>query len=426
MKTLPCTIILSCMALLARAEPVKPDLVLLVIDSARADHMGCNGYARPTTPVLDAFAKTGANFTQAIASSSWTQPSVMSLFTSVSPDIHQRVLPLQPHADGIATLAGILREAGYQTVGITANTMSNRKFGFAKGFDHYDDYTVGLAPDESVSNISAQTATTPTLNRLAENALARRDPDRPLFLFVFYMDPHWDYHPPPSFYQMFTDSPIPPPRNFWSYNGKEVSPTERDRIIAAYDGEIRYTDTHLEGFLKTLETGPRGSNTAIAICADHGEAFWERGLIITHGNNLHEEEIHVPLIIRAPEACGDPLVKGAVLDAQVGLIDVAPTFLDFAGITPPESWQGRSLRPFLSGGTVPERPLILDTRVNDNVWRGVRTPRHKVTAGAPFDAPFAVYDLKADPKEENNLLNAATPLPEEVAALIPLLIPRQP
>lgn len=420
MKNLTLIAALACTALPARPEPAKPDIVLIVIDSVRADHVSCNGYARATTPELDALAKTGANFTQAVASASWTQPSVMSLFTSLPPDVHQRVRPLQPHDESAVTLAQALRDAGYQTVGLTANPMSRRPFGFAKGFDHYDGYTVTqeLGPGAALGDL-----TSPTLNRLAEGALARRDLDRPLFLFVFYMDPHWDYIPPPAFYRMFTDDPVPARRDIWTPGKRlDVSQAERERIIAAYDGEIRYTDTHVGSLLKIIRDGPRGGNTAIAVCADHGEAFWERG-VVAHGNNLHEEEIRVPLIIRAPDACGDPLVRGATIGAQVGLIDVAPTLLDFAGTAPPEAWQGRSLRPFLSGGTVPERPLTLDTRVNGNVWRGVRTSRHKVIAGEPFTEPSAAYDLQTDPKEENNLLKAGDPLPDAAAALVPLLKP---
>ena len=427
MKRLPPLLALA-LALTARAEgPAKPDLILLVLDSVRADHVTCNGYHRETTPVLDAFAKTGANFTQAVVSGSWTQPSVMSLFTSLPPDLHGRVHWSRPHDAGAATLAGILRDAGYQTVGITANTMSNRRFGFDKGFDHYDDYTVALRPDVSLSDISGQAATSPVLNRLAEGWLERRDPDRPLFLFIFYMDPHWDYHPPADYYALFTDDPIPARKGIGSLDGKEVSPAERARIVAAYDGEIRYTDTHVGHLLKTIENSPRGKNTAIAICADHGEAFWERGLIVAHGSNLHEEEIRVPLMIRGPEASGDAFAKGTVIKEQVGLIDLAPTFLDFAGITPPEVWHGKSLRPALSGTAVPERPLVLDTRVTPKTtMRGVRTSRYKITARPPFTELYEAYDLQADPKELNNLVKSGAPLPEAATALIPLLKPREP
>ena len=426
MKRLTALAALTALATLAEG-PAKPDLVLLVVDSLRADHVGANGYHRETTPALDAFTKTGANFTQAVVSGSWTQPSVMSLFTSLPPDVHGRVHWARPHDEGLATLAGILRDAGYQTIGITANTMSNRRFGFAKGFEHYDDYTVALRPDVAPSDISGQAATSPVLNRLAEGWLGRRDPARPLFLFIFYMDPHWDFHPPAAYYRMFSDDPVPAPKGFGSMNGKEVSPADRRRTLDAYDGEIRYTDTHIGSLLKVIESSPRGKNTAVAICADHGEAFWERGLIVAHGNNLHEEEIRVPLIIRGPEASGDAFTKGAVVREQVGLIDLAPTLLDFAGIAPPAAWHGTSLRPALSGGTVPERPLVMDTRVSpETTLRGVRTSRYKVTAREPFTEPHEVYDLQTDPKELDNLAKGGAPLPEGAAALIPLLKPREP
>lgn len=415
---------------MARSEPKQPDLILLLVDSLRADHVGCNGYPKETTPVMDTLAKNGATFTQAYASASWTMPSVMSLFTSVPPDLHLRMRADQPNrhlrAKDVFTLAELLQNAGYQTIGVTANPMTNRKFGYAKGFDHYDDYTVALSPDESSNRKGAMlTASSPTLNRLAESALARRDPKRPFFLFIHYMDVHWDYHPPLPFYQMFTDDPIPARQEIWSLNANKTTttPVERERILAAYDGEIRYTDTHIGQLLKTIETSPRGKNTAIAICADHGESFWERG-VVGHGNNLYEEELHVPLIIRPPEVA--KLAKGVVVSEQVGLIDVPPTFLDFAGIDIPVGWHGKSLRPFFTGGAVPERPLVLDNRANAAIiQRGVRTPRYKLIARAPFATPLEVYDLQADPKELDNLAKDGVPLPDEMAALVPLLKPNE-
>jgi arylsulfatase A-like enzyme len=341
----------------------------------------------------------------------------MTLFTSVPPDIHRRNNHTLPHAEGITTLAELLQKAGYQTIAITANPMTNRRYGFAKGFEHYDDYTVALAPEASIGQ-SAQAATSPTLNRLAEGWLTQRDPDRPLFLFVLYLDPHWDYQPPAMYYQMFTDDPIPPLKETWSWGSKTITPVERERILAAYDGEIRYTDTHVGNLLKKIENSPRGKNTAIAICADHGEGFWERGKT-GHANNLHEEEIHVPLIIRAPKSTG--LAEGVVIDEQVGLIDLPPTFLDFAGVPIPEAWYGKSLLPFFTGGTVPERPLVMGINDWGVVMRGVRTSRYKMMAHLPFETPFALYDLKADPKEQNNLVKDGAQLPYELAALIPLL-----
>jgi arylsulfatase A-like enzyme len=400
------------------AAPRSPDLLLIVVESLRADHVGCYGCAWPTTPAIDALASNATRFAQASASSSWTQPSIATLLTSVSPVRHGMVKPRQSGDASLPTLAESLRKAGYQTVGIVANPMLHRRFGFAHGFDHYDDYTVAMAPgsaDEALIASSAQSATSATVTRLALSWLERRDPARPLFLFLFYMDPHSDYLPPPPYDRLFTDDPIPPLRNIPGLGTSFVPPAARERIRAAYAGEIRYTDACIGRLLDALAATPRAGDTAVALCGDHGEAFWEHGRP-GHGHHLYEEEIRVPLIIRAPGPS-----SGAIVTGQAGLIDLAPTLLALAGLPSPAGWEGSDLSAFLAGGALPERPLLLDTRVSRPL-RAIRTPTLKLIALPPYEAPAEIYDLAADPCETNNLAGAA-PLPSGVAGLLTLLRP---
>lgn len=403
-----------------QAIPTAPDIVLIMVDSLRADALGCYGQALPTTPLIDSFAASGVRFEQAIASASWTQPSVMSTFTSLSPDRHGLVLPTSTLASNVSTLAENLRQAGYQTIGITANSMAHRRYGFARGFDHYDDYTVVMDPggniEEAAAQAAWQVASGATVTRLAVDWLRRRDTARPLFLFLFYMDPHWDYMPPATYGHLFTEDTVPPLRDIYKLGKTFVPPPARERIRAAYAGEVRYADDCIGRLLDALKATPRAATTAVALCGDHGESFWERG-DVGHGNNLNEEEIRVPLIIRPP----GPQTAGVVVTGQVGLIDLAPTFLDLAGIARPAAWEGVSLKPFLSGGNVPPRPLILDTRITGGHSRGVRTPAFKVIGRPPFDKPSAIYDLIADPGETNNLVGHSNGIPPAAVALIPLM-----
>ena len=402
--------------------PDAPDIVLILVDSLRADGLGCYGRPLPTSPAIDALARSGVRFAHAFASAPWTQPSVMSLFMSVSPDRHRMVLPNVPHAaTNLTTLAERLREAGYQTIGITANPMPHRRYGYARGFEFYDDFTIAMDPGvgdmaQTISRSGAQAATGATVTRLALDWLRRRDPGRPLFLFLFYMDPHWDYIPPPDSLGLFTDDPIPALRNIYSLGKKAVDPTARARIHAAYAGEIRYTDDCIGRLLAAIRESPRAAATAVALCGDHGESFWERGKV-AHGNNLYDEELHVPLIIRPPG--GAP--NGVVVTGQVGLIDLAPTLLDLAGVAPPAEWQGVSLRPCVTNAAPPDRPLILDNRIIGGFVRGVRTTLFKLIARPPFNTPTEVYDLAADPGETNNLAAGAKGIPATALALIPLL-----
>ncbi len=219
------------------------DIILVLVDSLRPDHLGFYGYERDTSPAIDAFAAGAVRFDQAIASGSWTQPSIMSMMTSVPADVHQRVHWGRPHSTNVVTLAETLQKAGYQTVGLVANPMTNRKYGFARGFDFYDDYSLTGAPDATTGDIARQTAQGAKLMRLARDWIEkRRDPEKPLFLFVLYIDVHWDYLPPPPFNRMFAPDPVPPPRDIWNLGRASVPEAARRRSVAAYDGEIRYTD----------------------------------------------------------------------------------------------------------------------------------------------------------------------------------------
>ena len=404
----------------AAPPPPRPDLVLIVVESLRADHVGCYGCPLPTTPAIDALASNGTRFAAAVASSSWTQPSMATLFSSLSPARHGMLGHRQAIRGEAVMLARHLAGAGYQTVGIVANPMLHRRHGFARGFEHFDDYTIAQAPggfDDARAAAAAQRATSAIVTRLGISWLRRRDPSRPLFLFLFYMDPHYDYLPPSPFDRLFTDDPVPPPRGIGSLGTSFVPPAARDRIRAAYAGEIRYTDTCIGTFLDALQATPRGAGTAIALCGDHGEAFWEHGRT-AHGHHLYDEQIRVPLIIRAPGQ-----TPGAVVTGQAGLIDLAPTLAALAGLVPPVdgAWEGLDLSGLLKGGSLPERPLRLDTRIDGHL-RAVRTSAFKIIGRPPFETPAEIYDLAADPSETNNLAGVS-PLPAGVDSLIPLLSP---
>ena len=402
-----------------------PDLCLILVDSLRPDHLGCYGCERDTSPAIDAFAAGAVRFDQAIASGSWTQPSIMSMMASVPADIHQRVHWGRPHSTNVVTLAETLQKAGYQTVGLVANPMTNRKYGFARGFDFYDDWSLTGAPDATTGDIARQTAQGAKLTRLAKDWIEkRRDPEKPLFLFVLYIDVHWDYLPPPPFNRMFAPDPVPPPRDIWNLGRKSVPEAARRRSVAAYDGEIRYTDGCISNLLAAIDASPRGKDTVVVFCSDHGESFWERG-VASHGNALFDEELRVPLVIRPARGDGEP-APPRVVPELVGLIDLAPTLADLAGVPAPTNWVGRSLAPALRGETLPEVPVVLDNRIGDDgaILRGVRTSHWKVIAGPPHDRPDELYNLRADPAETNNLLRAGNfSLPPEVEALVPLLKP---
>lgn len=400
----------------------RPDILLVLIDSIKASHLGCYGYERDTTPNIDRFAKAECvRFETVIPGGSWTFPSVMTLFTSLPADEHRRVLPNLPHDEKVVTLAETLRGAGYATVGITANAMANHRFGYGKGFDVWDDYSATLPPEAGVEKIASGYAKGQVLTRMGLNRLKRRDPGKPIFLFLFYMDPHWDFNPPPPYDARFDSTGKRPLRNAWMMKADKVTPEIRQRTIDAYDGEIAYCDNAISNLLASVAAMPRWNDTVVVIAGDHGESFWERGFS-GHGNDLHDEELKVPLMIRVPRNCG--LKPGTVVKRQVGGIDLAPTLLDLAGVAVPPSWKGCSLVPAMAGGVSDGRPVVTETRIRDRLWqRAVRTDHWKVIAIDDFTKPVEAYDLVADPGETNNLVRVGCPLPKEAQDLVSYLKP---
>ena len=399
-----------------------PDILFVLIDSIKASHLGCYGYGRDTTPNIARFAKAECvRFETVIPGGSWTIPAVMTLFTSLPADEHRRVMPNLPHDGKAVTFAETLRGAGYATVGITANGMVSHRFGYGKGFDLWDDYSATLPPEAGMMKAASGYAKGMALTKMGLNRLKRRDPAKPLFLFLFYMDPHWDFYPPLPYDRMFDSTGKGPIRNAWAMKADKVTPEIRRRTLDAYDGEIAYCDNAISNLLASVAAMPRWNDTVVVIAGDHGESFWERGFA-SHGNHLYDEELKVPLMIRVPKNRG--LKLGGVVKGQVGGIDLAPTLLDLAGVPVPPSWKGRSLVSAMERGVSDGRPVVTETRVRDNLWqRAVRTDRWKVIAIDDFTKPVEAYDLVADPGETNNLVRAGAPLPKEAEDLVPYLKP---
>ena len=401
-----------------------PDILFVLIDSIKASHLGCYGYGRDTTPNIDRFAKAECvRFETVIPGGSWTIPAVMTLFTSLPADEHRRVMPNLPHDGKAVTFAETLRGAGYATVGITANGMVSHRFGYGKGFDLWDDYSATLPPEAGMMKAASGYAKGMALTKMGLNRLKRRDPAKPLFLFLFYMDPHWDFYPPLPYDRMFDSTGKGPIRNAWAMKADKVTPEIRRRTLDAYDGEIAYCDNAISNLLASVAAMPRWNDTVVVIAGDHGESFWERGFS-GHGNYLYDQELKVPLMIRVPKNRG--LKPGTVVKGQVGGIDLAPTLLDLAGVPVPPSWKGRSLVSAMERGVSDGRPVVTETRVRDNLWqRAVRTDRWKVIAIDDFTKPVEAYDLVADPGETNNLVRAGTSIPKDAEALIPYLKPNE-
>lgn len=346
----------------ARAQAARPNVIFIMVDALRADHVSAYGYARPTTPNLDAFMAGGARFAEATTPSSWTLPSNAAMLTGRMPhrlrmnDWASLAAAVQPEE---LMLAEALRNGGYRTIGFVNNFFLDQQFGMAQGFDHYERLVSSeMAGDLNGVAFEWLDANRPTLS------------SQPLFLFMYYYDPHTWYDPPPPYDTLYDPN----------YNGSltpevyqhgqqvvagDIVPTPRDvrHLLALYDGEITYWDDQLGQFLSRLAAEGLLNNSLVIVSSDHGQMFGEHDKWV-HRNSLYEEVLRVPLFIYFPGVAP----AGATIEAPVFTGDLMPTILDLVGLPVPAGLDGRSLRPLLQGqpGALADRPIYAEMESETN------------------------------------------------------------
>jgi arylsulfatase A-like enzyme/Tfp pilus assembly protein PilF len=386
-------ILMSLSALPAAAQvPVKPavNVVLITIDTLRADHVGCYGYKQIKTPSIDSLAADGTRFDHAFAVVPVTLPSHSTMLTGTYPMLSgmhdfsgNKLSPQQP------TLATVLRQAGYATGAVIGSAVLDSRFGLNQGFDFYYDHfdfsrldEANLDEMERPGNLVADLA----LNWLAENW------QKKFFLWMHLYDPHYPYRPP--------------------------EPYAHEYVTHPYDGEIAFADAQVGRLLRFLKEKDRYHNTLILLSGDHGESLGEHGEK-THGFFVYNATMHVPLIIRLP-------AKGAArtVSDPVSLVDLMPTVLAALGLEIPAQVQGRSLLPELRGDNSGRpRELYGETflpRLHFN-WSELRAAEN---ANYHFiDAPRPeLYDLTKDPGELHNLFSEKKAVSEEMHSKLRALI----
>jgi arylsulfatase A-like enzyme len=398
-------------------EPARPNVVLVSIDSLRADHLAAYGYARETSPHIDALAASGALFEHAFSTTSWTLPSHIALFTSMHDLVHgvifhDRVLdPLR------TTLPEVFHQHGYATAGFYSGPYLIPAFGFGRGFDTYVPCMDYLDPGAlertdfvpASHQASHADVTSPCLQDAVVSWLDEA-PARPFFLFLHMWDVHYDYIPPPEYARRFTDPDYDSPIDFTGFQrnpaiNRQMNPRDLAHLIGLYDGEIAYTDHHLGQIVAHLDALGLRDNTLIVVTSDHGDAFFEHGLK-GHQNDLYDEVLRIPLIFSWPGQ-----VRPAQRYAeQVSIIDVMPTVLGLVDLpTPPEAL-GRDLSPLLRGERSPDAAgstvfaeLTLFGKNYDLNLRALRTPEYKAIVDIPAPGGGSprsvVYDLGSDPGE---------------------------
>lgn len=395
-----------------------PDLVLIVVDTLRADHLSLAGYERPTSPHLEALARDGTFFSRAYAHSSSTRPSVATILTGRLPSAHGVVTQ---GADGLAEtvprLPVLLREAGYRTVALVTNPQVHPRLGFARGFDVFVPvFPGGLEPTElNAFDLVARPADEVLARARAE--MEKAPSDAPLFVYVHLLDPHAPYDPPPAWRARFAGEPYEGPItgtlfDFAAEDAMREDPRHLARFASLYDAEIASTDAALGEFAEWLRRSGRLERTHLWIAADHGEEFLEHD-DLGHGITLFEEVVRVPLLWLGP---GAP--AGRRSEALVGLVDLAPTLLALAGVAPPQAGlQGASLLAAAHGERVGAREALLlegpgvgavarEGREVPRVVRAVVAGHHKILSpenlrGEPGHGALLLFDLRADPGEQH-------------------------
>lgn len=397
------------------ASDARPNLVLIVVDTLRFDHVGCYGSARDTTPAMDAFAAQAVRFEHAYSTAPWTCPSVATILTGKFPSGHGLMMPLTGLADEVVTLAEMLRAEGYATAAVVSNSHLKKKNAFDQGFDTYLDSEARWHTHVSTPGVTKQAID--LVQGLAEE-------DRPFFLFVLYFDPHYEYKRHPEY--GFAQHPGRLEGTESIYQLRKLGPRLTDGEIGfirdVYDEEIRFTDAGIGRLLEALRGTGELERTAVAITADHGEEFFERGWL-GHTRTLYEELIRVPLIVRGPGAQAPRTVA-----TPVSLVSLAPTLLDIAGIDPRRHGiTSPSLAPFLAGGTPAALAPIfaeVDYAALAESMKGEEAHKHALRHGdykvIRDDTTGAVelYDLAADPLERRDLAAEQPDVARELLALL--------
>jgi arylsulfatase A-like enzyme len=359
-----------------------PNVLVLLIDTLRSDHLSCYGYGRRTSPNMDQAAAGGVLFLETYSQASWTKPATASLMTGVYPSTHQTTTMGSGLMDSFRILPEVYSDHGYRTAILTSNNLVSPLFGFDQGVDFFyygksqmvrelmlgniirtllrsnqkrkqkvEDYFWRV---ESFLRFSERVDYDPSADALNARFLEwyEEDPDRPFFAYIHYIEPHYPYTPPAPFDTMFSKiepgAYVQPTQNYGFQPFDEMGSVDNgllETVIGEYDGEIAYLDDCFGRFFSELSERGIFDNTILVITSDHGEEFFDHAMW-GHGHSLFNEVVRIPLIIRFPPE----VPAGTEVTALASLVDVFPTLLDLSGIEDSVDVAGHSLVPLMHAG----------------------------------------------------------------------------
>lgn len=419
------------------APPVPPNVIVCLVDTLRADYLGFGGFDGPISPAIDAFAAESVVFERCVAPAPWTKPSVASLFTSLHPAAHGLTNHEGRYWGGEApngrtgvlpaaatTLAETLRAAGYVTGAFVANPWITARYGFAQGFDVFDEHAVDI--DTPADRLFAS----------ARSWLDGLPPERPFFAYLHLMDVHAPYDGERADYDELRASPDVGPA---APIAEERTPHELFQNVekrpawasdelrrdvaywrARYASGVRALDRRLATFFDWLRRRDLLDESVLVFTSDHGEELYEHGSW-SHGANLFEHQLHVPLFVRLPGGQEGGRRVGAI----VSLLDLAPTLAELAGVAPPAGWSGRSFARLATGdGAAADGGIGVATATRERPsLHALRTRDHKLVLDRE-NGEVQLFDLRADPGEAADVAASERARAEELRARLEAYLER--
>lgn len=387
-------------------EP-RPNLLVITVDTLRADHLSCYGYHRNTSPIMDEFAEQGVLFEQVTCQSSQTLPSHASIFTGSNPRTHKAISHESPLGPDLKTLAEMLQDRGYKTGAFISSHALDSDYGLDRGFDTYWEIHKELTNEERAGYHLRQLD--PTTE--AATSWLREHRQEGFFLWIHWFHPHRPYNPPDRFKDAFasgyTGSATSTPEFIMKVWCREVELTQADidYLVGCYDGEIAFTDNQVGAILDQLDSLGLRENTIVIITADHGEILYEHEHYFGHDIALYDECLMIPLLVEAPAL----EITSTRVKQLIQSIDILPTVLDLLKIAHPDGLEGKTLIPLIGGGDGSTAEYCFSETFP---FPEKCPPRHAVrTADAKLiwkevnsgEMVKEFYDLAGDPGETRNL-----------------------
>jgi len=365
-------------------ERPAQNIIFILVDTLRADHMGLYGYSRDTTPNITAIARHGTVFNRVYAVSPWTNPSIATIFTGQYP---RAIFEPAEHPDAIrqalpqkaTTLAEKLRAAGYDTIGLVDHPGITHSAGYDQGFNRYVMlYTKGHFREWAM--------TTPSFILNEFKSQLRQQRGRKTFLYLHLVYPHRPYIPMPEF-------------NIFGKGFQNMDIVEKEGMINQYDGEIRQSDDLIGKVFQVLNQEGFLKDSCLIITADHGEGFWEHGKV-EHGNSMFDELLRVPLIVIRSSNTSSHTISDAA-----SIVDLFPTVLAIAGVSIPPGLPGLNLQPYLNDKEkLPQRILFSENPHSFDIQGMAYISSRWKLITFPTVRRAWLFDVTSDPLEERNLI----------------------